>query len=70
MAAGNMLTLSADKGDIYYTTDGSDPRRKGGSIAETASKFVTEIPLVGPSLQVHARVRLGSSGQLSIWLHS
>ena len=54
------LTLSAEKGDIYYTTDGSDPRNKGGSISDTASLYDTGIPLNEPSTQVHVRVRLGS----------
>ena len=54
------LTLSAEKGDIYYTTDGSDPRNKGGSIADNASLYDTGIPLNEPSTQIYARVRLGS----------
>ena len=53
------LTLSAEKGDIYYTTDVSDPRNRG-SISDTASLYDTGIPLNEPSTQVHVRVRLGS----------
>ena len=38
--AGFSLNMSASKGDIYYTTDGSDPRVKfASSISNNAKKF-------------------------------
>jgi hypothetical protein len=38
--AGFKLKLSASRGDIYYTTDGSDPRvRYAGSITASAKKY-------------------------------
>ena len=37
---GFNLKLTATKGDIYYTTDGSDPRvRFANSVSGTASKY-------------------------------
>lgn len=33
------LTLTADEGGVYFTTDGSDPRLPGGGISETAGSF-------------------------------
>ena len=40
MPGGFNLKLTATKGDIYYTTDGSDPRvRFANSVSGTASKY-------------------------------
>ncbi|MBN2163790.1 MAG: lamin tail domain-containing protein [Pontiellaceae bacterium] len=36
VASGTEVTLSADEGTIYYTTDGSDPRAIGGAVAGSA----------------------------------
>ncbi len=33
------ISLNADEGTIYYTTDGSDPRLPGGQVAATAVAF-------------------------------
>lgn len=46
--AGSLLKLSAgslftpQKGDIYYTTDGSDPRLPGGDVSESAVLYDRE----------------------------
>ncbi|KAA1261400.1 CotH protein [Rubripirellula obstinata] len=38
-AAGSELTFAAEAGEIYYTTDGSDPRLPGGGVSPNAIKF-------------------------------
>ena len=60
VASGFKLALTAAKGDIYYTLDGSDPRLEGGAPASTASKYVGDIALDGPSAQVRVRTRFGT----------
>jgi hypothetical protein len=37
--AGSSLRLTADEGRIYYTIDGTDPRREGGAIAPAARVY-------------------------------
>jgi hypothetical protein len=39
------LTMSSPDGDLYYTTDGSDPRAPGGGVAEGAVQY-TGTPVV------------------------
>ncbi|MDB2673544.1 lamin tail domain-containing protein [Akkermansiaceae bacterium] len=39
IASGSGLILTNDTGDIYYTTDGSDPRLSGGGIHPNAIKI-------------------------------
>ena len=34
---GYQLQMINDRGDIYYTTDGSDPRLEGGAVSATAT---------------------------------
>jgi hypothetical protein len=43
--SGTKLTLTAVKGSIYYTLDGTDPRRSGGSISASAFQYAGEISL-------------------------
>ena len=50
-----MLTISASEGEIYYTTDGSDPWKVGGEITAGAQAFDTPIQLTGDTV-VSARV--------------
>jgi hypothetical protein len=44
---GSALTIAATSGDIYYTTDGSDPRLVGGAVNPNAVKIApgTEVTL-------------------------
>jgi len=48
------LMVSAVKGEVYYTTDGSDPRAPGGKPSAKAVKFPQTIP-VEPGVRVTAR---------------
>lgn len=43
---------------IYYTTDGSDPRLKGGNLAPGAQLYTASVPVTSPTV-VRARVRSG-----------
>ncbi|MBM98702.1 MAG: hypothetical protein CMJ77_06205 [Planctomycetaceae bacterium] len=54
--AGSQLTMSAPDGDIYYTTDGSDPRLPGDVLAETAIQYTGAVNVV-QSTNVRARLR-------------
>lgn len=45
-------------GTIYYTTDGSDPRLRGGGISPTALVYTTPVTLPGPGM-VKSRVYIG-----------
>lgn len=54
---GNFLRLtSPEGGDIYYTLDGSDPRKPGGEISQSAQKYSSPIALT-ESAKVTTRVR-------------
>lgn len=54
---GNLLRLtSIEGGDIYYTLDGSDPRKPGGAVSRSARKYSNPIALT-ESAKVTARVR-------------
>ncbi len=64
---GAALSFSAEaEGTMYYTTDGSDPRRPGGELAPSALAYQTAIPLQSAT-PINARVQLadGSWGPLS-----
>ncbi|HIG26361.1 MAG TPA: hypothetical protein EYQ50_00620 [Verrucomicrobiales bacterium] len=43
--SGFQVTLSSDAGKIFYTTDGSDPRRVGGTISDSAREYQSSIVL-------------------------
>lgn len=53
--AGTEVTLNASSGDIYYTLDGSDPRRSGGGVSKTAKKYDGAIKIDGEA-KLTARV--------------
>ncbi len=53
---GFHVSLSASAGEIYYTTDGSDPRVPGGEISPTALLYVHQSFPVMNDLTVKARV--------------
>ena len=58
---GDLLTMPAAAGTVYYTLDGSDPRLPGGAVSATALAFDgTPIP-IGQSVPVKARARLGTT---------
>lgn len=59
--AGYQLTMTGPAGaTVYFTTDGSDPRVAGGTIAATATTYTGAIPLTTPGI-VSARSRNGTT---------
>jgi hypothetical protein len=52
--AGSSVLLSASRGVVYFTLDGTDPRLPGGAVAGTASAYASPIPLSG---ELHVRAR-------------
>ena len=54
------LGMSAPAGTIYYTTDGSDPRLRGGGISSSAIAYSGELPIV-QAKTVIARALVGAS---------
>ena len=54
LTAENVLILHSSKGEIYYTTDGTDPRQPGGGIASTSQRYQSPIACHGP-MQIVAR---------------
>ena len=59
VSPGTSITLSAPAGQIYYTTDGSDPRAAGGGIASSALVYRVAIPL---SATTRIRTRAYNAG--------
>ncbi|NLF39682.1 hypothetical protein GX586_09570 [bacterium] len=57
---GVMLTISAAAGDIYYTTDGSDPANEDDSVGAGASVYGSPVPLTR-NVRVKARARSGGT---------
>lgn len=54
------LGMSSNKGDIYYTTDGSDPRISNtAAVASTATKYADLLD-VASSMNIRARAKSGS----------
>ena len=49
------IALEAPRGKIYYTTDGSDPRQAGGTVASTALAYSAPLPTSARS-KIKARV--------------
>ena len=65
------LAMQAESGDIYYTTDGTDPRQAiSGEIAPSAQRYDGSLP-IHQNTQVKARVRLGQTwsalNQATFW---
>lgn len=58
LAAGGTIRLRGATGAIYYTLDGSDPRKLGGSVARTAQRYNEPIVVDKPTV-LKARVRTG-----------
>lgn len=59
---GSSLTLTADAGTIYYTTDGSDPRLAGGEVNPAAYVYTAPILLTRSGV---IRVRVLNAGEWS-----
>jgi hypothetical protein len=62
VSPGAQLTITQTNpaGTIYFTTDGSDPRKVGGEIASTAQLYTAPVPIEGNAI-VFARVRAGTN---------
>ncbi len=57
------VTMTASRGIIYYTLDGTDPRQSGGSINPVALVYEGGVPLgiaPEPDTRIRARLRIGS----------
>jgi hypothetical protein len=54
MNTGDMLSMSSDAGSIWYTLDGSDPRRIGGAVDPNAIEYTSPF-LLNESKLVKAR---------------
>lgn len=60
VTAGSKVTLTASGGEIYYTTDGSDPREFGGAKASAAKRYDGGIAINGET-RITARMMRGGS---------
>lgn len=56
--SGFNLEMETPEGEIYYTTDGSDPRRVGGRVADHALRYRGGIEL-RRAMEIKSRVRVG-----------
>ncbi len=54
------ITQTNAGGILYYTTDGSDPRQIGGSVASVARLYTAPVPIGGNAV-ILARVRVGTN---------
>jgi CotH kinase protein/Lamin Tail Domain/Chitobiase/beta-hexosaminidase C-terminal domain len=61
-AAGAAITITAPAGTLYYTTDGTDPRARGGEVAAGARPYAGPVALT-ESITLRARV-LGAN---NVW---
>ncbi|MBN2474517.1 MAG: lamin tail domain-containing protein [Pirellulales bacterium] len=59
---GDMLTIAAPAGTVYYTTDGSDPRPLGGGVPDPADQYAGGMPLASG---VHVKSRVYHNGEWS-----
>lgn len=64
IASGFELDVEAARGDVYYTTDGSDPRLPGGAPSPSAKTFTPRTTLVGP--ESAARVLVPTNDSLGL----
>jgi hypothetical protein len=62
--SGGSVSATATSGNIYYTTDGTDPRLEGGSLAPGAILLSGNISLANSGL-VRARARVGGGDSWS-----
>jgi hypothetical protein len=60
ISSGDLLSMTASAGTIYYTLDGTDPRGIGGGVSPTAIPYAGAIAL-DRSYLVKARARDGST---------
>jgi hypothetical protein len=58
--AGFRLTVAAPAGAVYYTLDGSDPRRRGGAVAPTALRYTAALTL-NESVRIQSRALSGTN---------
>lgn len=64
---GFEITVASDSGEIYYTTDGSDPRALGGSISPSATRY-GGVPIhVDTSKEFVFRAFDSTGGPLTTW---
>ena len=57
LAKGDLITLTGAGGTIYYTLDGSDPRREGGAVNASARTYSAPFPIASAVATLKARVR-------------
>ena len=62
---GYELAITAAEGEIYYTTDGSDPRMQGGAISPSATAYAGPFELENIETQVKARAFVSGTGEWS-----
>ncbi len=60
ISAGLFATLSAPSGTVYYTTDGSDPRLRGGAVSPAAGAYSAPLA-ISQAVTLKARVKSGAS---------
>jgi hypothetical protein len=60
IASGTAVTLRANSGKIYYTTDGTDPRQTGGAPSSKARAYSAPVPLPANG-SIIARTQKGSN---------
>jgi len=58
-APTNAIVISAPAGQVYFTTDGSDPRHTNGAVSSAAQVYQTPVPVKKPA-KIVARARNGN----------